>query len=233
MAKIGRSPRVRMPCKAAGIGNQTVASKAFGRIHSVELTEITKASTMTSSHNQRLHDHVIVKGFQIVKRFENTWTSNKQISVNVAVVTSKVHSSEITLTDGDPEWDVEFFRDWENYTRVKDFDQGTTSRSGLANYVMPINSDRWIVHKRWRKILEPANSPDDYKKTWIIKKWVPFNRQLIFDDDNDHPDTGRTFVIYWFDQPDRSETTDIATGAVTAATHSGFETVFFRDAKLC
>lgn len=231
--KIGVSPRIRMPCKAVGIGSQAYSVKAIGRIHSVELTDIQKSSTLTSSHTQRLHDHVVVKGFQICKWFENINAS--ELFVNVAVVTSKVHDDTVDLSDGAGEWNDEFFRDWETTIRTKNFLQNetptNTSRSGLAYYLLPINSDRWIVHKRWRKKLEGSGSPDQYKRVWLLKKWVKFNRQLVFDDDTDHPETGRTFVIYWFDFPSRGEA--VASGNVNVANHTQVITTFFRDAKLC
>lgn len=220
-----------MPCKTVGIGSQVYTNKGIGRIHSVELTEIPKASTLTTSHNTRLHDHVIIKGFQICKFFRNENYADP-LWVNVAVVTSKVHDDTSTLTDGNIEWNKEFFRDWENQNRTHDFQQDSvTSRSALAYYLMPINSDRWIVHKRWRKRLEGTGTPDDYKKSWMLKKWVPFNRQLVFDDDTDKPETGRTFLIYWFDIYNRGEAT--ASGTTITINQSQFVTTFFRDAKLC
>lgn len=228
--RIGYSPRKLMPCKCVHMGNQGSAAKAIGRIHSLELINIPRAGTLSASHKQRLHNHCIIKGFKIQKYFENIDTSNVQVTVNVAIVTTKVHEDTTGLNDGDAEWNDQFHRDTENDPRYKDFDQTTTSRNAIFVNTAPINPDRWIVHKRWRKTLEPANSPDAYKKTWRFNKYVPFNRQVVFDDIHDVPETGRTFLIYWFDYPSRGELT--SAGTANVVNHMQVVATYFRDAKI-
>lgn len=213
--------------------NTSLLSKAFGRVHSIEIFDIPRAGSLANTNNLRLTDRVMIKGIRLQKYFENPSTLHPLV-VHVAVVTSKGASpGETGWGDAGVNWQTGFFRQYGANIREAAFDN--TLLGSFEVNSNPINSDRFIIHKRWMKVLEPEPSavsgdtrPTPYHQ-WVLNKYIPINRVINFQDTQDHAHDSRTFVIFWFERKHRDPGTAVAG---SAANHSSRIITFFRDKGL-
>ena len=190
-ARIGYHPSKRAPVKARQVdASSYVITKLSANLHSAEITTIAKGST----YQTRERDWINLKGFRINKFFKNVTTSC--IVVNCAVLATKVHDDKVSIPDNGTELKEEFFRDETDPTRSTNWiEVGLTYQELAYNR---INPDRWSIVKRWRRTLAGTDETDCRKQEWKINKYVPINRQLHYDDNNDKPETGRMFLVWWF-----------------------------------
>lgn len=194
--------------------NTDFTNKALGRVHSVELFNIPKGSSFSTFNNQRSTDNVIIKGVRIMKYIQNP-SSSTELMVHIALVTARLASPTTTdFDDGGIGWEDEFFRSYGTPVRATDFDQTTPSTclSAWEINTNPINSDRFIVHKRWSRLLakNPNPTTSDFpqphgKHHWVFNKYIKIHRQLEFHHAEDNSHDNRTFLIYWMDNPQRNE----------------------------
>lgn len=233
---LGDHPRTKSHTKSYQENNTANLAKAFGRIHSVEVFDIPRAASLSSTNNLRLTDRVLIKGIRIQKYFQNASSIN-EVVVNVAVVTPKgAQPGENNWGDAGTNWNTGFFREYGEGIRETAFNQSaSTPLSAFQVNSLPINTDRFIIHKRWTKRLEPSPSAvsgetrHSKEWQWIINKYLPINRVINYQDTQDHPHDGRTFVIYWFDKIQRDQGTAVSG---TAVQHSSRIVTFFKDKAL-
>ena len=192
---IGKLQASRCPAKSRTVATSNGSTKAINVIHITECIVIAKATTLTNSYQVRESDHVNVKGFRMFKSIRNN--ANEPLWCHIAIMTSKVHDDDVAISDAArTEMTEEFWRDTVS-NRVTDLDFTAQSSAQFMNNT--INTDRWIILGRWKKLLA-ANITgfDNRKRHWHWKKYIKFNRQLTFDNTNDKPESGRTFLVYWF-----------------------------------
>lgn len=224
-AKIGKSPWAKRPCKCTQVGLSTITTKLTNTIHVVELDTLSKETSLPSEQ-QRYSDYVHLKGWRVHKFFENLDT--RPMMFNMAIITTKVHDSAAVLDDtatGKTNIGEDFFRDETNPNRVLTL---STGLSGFQWNQYGINTDRWIVLKRYQRLLSGTAETDVRKREWNFNKYVKFNRQLHYDNSEDKPEANRTFLVHWAALPQATSNT-LPAPAAASYNHCSNIKIFFRD----
>lgn len=238
MLRLGKSLRSKELTKTFEETNSNLVDKNFTRIHSIELFDIPRAGSLANTNNRRLHDSVIIKGIRLQKFFRNSSVVDPLV-INLALVTSRSAApGDSGWGDGGVNFNTGFFREYGANLREKAFNQVGGGLSAWEINGDPINPDRWIVHKRWTKVLEPSvaavelggDSRDQSKYEWVFNKYIAVNRVVHYQDTNDKAHDARTFVIYWFDTKQRDGST--ALPDVAAAKHASRIITFFKEKNL-
>lgn len=158
-------------------------------LYSLDITNVDQGTQI----NQRLRGIQNIRGFQLRINYRNAF--NVPAILHVAVLNPK--KSATVSTDG-------FFRD---YATSRDVNFSTGLSSVQMNH-LPISTDQYniLMHKRFRLIAaEPTTATQfDYNYGSNVKefrRYVRLNRQVRFNDDST-PDaeTGRCFLVTWFEQ---------------------------------
>lgn len=221
--KIGKSPLAKRPCKCREVGLATESGKANNELHIVELDLIAKESSLPSEQN-RYSDYVHIKGWRVHKWFRND--SAIPMMHHVAIITTKVHDSADVLNDtatGKTNMAEDFFRDETGSNRVVTPDIST---DGMVWNTSRINTDRWIVLKRYKRLLEGNATNDQRRRQWNFNKYIKFNRQLHYDNTDDKPEANRTFLVHWASAPQATSSTS---PTVVDYRHVSSIKCFFRD----
>lgn len=227
-ARIGKPPFAKRPCKCLVMANSLRANKSNYEVHVTRLDFIAKASG-AHTEQTRESDYVHIKGWRINKFFENV--NAFPTMHHVVLLTSKVHDSSAILDDtatGKTNVKEDLFRDETVASRVL---TPNSTTDGLIWNHSRINTDRWIVLKRYRKLLAGTEEPDRRKRQWHFNRYVKFNRQLHYDDSDDIPESNRSILIHFAVAPGANSITDPTS---VEASHSGYDHTseircFFRD----
>ena len=112
-----------------------------------------------------------------------------------------------------------------------------TARTSLELNRGAINVDKYAVLQRWSCVIGPNRFEDgvgDIEKSEApthkyIKKWIPFKRQMRFDETGAVPESGNWFLVYWADQLGNQAS---ATAAVASAYKIQYKILqYFKDPK--
>lgn len=221
-AKIGKSPYAKRPCKCRQVASAQESTKALGTIHIAELDTIAKETSLPSEQ-QRYSDYVHIKGWRVHKWFKNE--ASIPMMFHVAIITTKIHESSADLSDATGKANVleDLLRDETDTNRVVTPGIGT---NGMVWNHYRLNTDRWIVLKRYRRLLEANTTNDKRRNQWNLNRYVKFNRQLHFDNTEDKPESNRTILIHWAAAPNATSST-LPTSA--GYKHASDIKCFFRD----
>ena len=85
--------------------------------------------------------------------------------------------------------------------------------TALEFHCLPINSDKWNVHKHVRTSLGPFSSTAG-ENTKTIDFYLPINRQIRYLSSSTEPMGPQMFLVYWCDVQDTAATTTATTGLV-------------------
>ena len=223
--RIAYHPRARLPIKSDVIDDTTRVDKNDRTLHIFELTNLNRNAT-DYRHDERQSHMVNIRGWRIQKMFEtDSGTMTEPIMVHVAVVTSKVPSQNLStavLVN-------DFFRECSD-DRVQDFNGNSSGTGGMSNqklHLLKINTDLFHVLHRWKFTLDAQSTANDTRKTKkIFQKYVPFNRRIIYDQSTGNPNTGRTYLVFWY-----ANYSGAGTAPVKRIVHSQHICAFFNDAK--
>lgn len=183
-------PIKRLKCKKRITLDLDVVGRGTRELFAEKLTDISKGGTA----DQRAFDVINMRGFRMQMNLVNQY-STEPIKICLAIVHKKTQGSPTT---------AEFFRNYGD-DRSQDF---ATAKSSLRLTQTPINSDLYDVLYRWTFLLgerinytgtqaKPTNRPY-YKE---INKYIPFKRQLRFDNDaTNTPEDGEIYLCYWADR---------------------------------
>jgi hypothetical protein len=183
------------------------------------MIEINK-NTTDNSIDQRNRDLANIRGLHIT--FELLNETAAPLYFNWALVHPKAADLLVT-SDG-------FFRG-EGNNRGLDF---STSLSAMDFHLRAINSDKYVVLKHKRMMLNFSGSVGVNYQSGVGKNWAKFqsftkiNRQVRFDGETPLPINGQVFLVYWADQFMNVETSAALANAFRI---SRCITCFFRETR--
>lgn len=168
-------------------------------LYSRDLTAIPK--TEDNAINGRQRDIINVRGFKIDMNFRGALAQDQPNILHFAIIaplaTLANDSTPVGSEDVVP--DTNFFRG-NSENRAIDFGTGLSS---MQLHSLNINSDNYVVLKRWKKIVGEADNdnpkgPGQYKRSHT---YVKLNRQVRYDTANytENATQGRVFLVWWFD----------------------------------
>jgi len=174
--------------------------------------------------NQRQRDIVNFRGIKVCMSLvlnSGLNTGNgEHVYVNVAVISPKADN----LTGDDAVPTAEFFRGNAD-DRAQDFD--STQLSSLEFRCLPINTDKYNVHKHIRFMLGPYASTEG-KNTKTLEFYVKVNRQIRYEATNANPEGKAMYLCYWACFQDDAAGTGQATGQIN---HQLRLVRYFREPK--
>lgn len=144
--------------------------------------------------NRRQRQLINIRGFSVNQTFTNN--TNAPMIVNVAMIAPKNTNSSEVAVDG-------FFRDY-NESRDVNF---STTLSSLQISTLPISTDKFTV--LWRKRMTLGAKQTDAVGNFntrlpmnfcSIKKYLPFKRQIRYNDDAGSTAEQKVFLVWWADQ---------------------------------
>lgn len=153
--------------------------------------------------DDRLRDAVNFRGIKICMSLVNkTSTTNGQhLYFNYAIVSPKADGDKAIVTT------TEFFRG-AGTARGADF---TTTLNALEFRCLPINTDKWNVHKHRRLSLAPYSS-NEGRNTRTMEWYHKIGRQIRYDDAGAQTPIGKQlFLVYWCDYQDNNSGTVVQT----------------------
>lgn len=238
-AKYARRARIGMPIgygttKRALVFNEAASSYNTRTLYSYDLTYIDRTSTLEMDHRNR--DIINLRGFKIDYAMLINTVATRPVMVHYAVLCHIGTTSVPSSAQANPLSSTNFFRG-SGSSRAIDFSAATLS--SLQMNTLNINSDIYVVLKRWTHRLEytvsaATNISNNSKQTVKIgHKYIPVKRQVRYDDptDGDVATTGRCFLVWWADY-----TNGIAAGgtAVSGALSMDHHVVtYFREPSNC
>jgi len=173
--------------------------------------------------DERERSIINCRGIKLFHRFVNTQTY--EVTVNIAVITSKFSNIDPPFADG-------FFRGY-GPTRGQDFDP--TTMSGLNFHYGSINTDRYLVHWHKRFTLSAVNNlpaSNIYSHAKTLKKYVKIQRQIRYTDKLD-PGDGTTepintnlYLVWWCDRKSAGTGDEVALNAIQ---HTANSIMYFRE----
>lgn len=142
--------------------------------------------------NRRQRQLINIRGFLVNMSFKNNGAL--PIMINVAIVAPRNNNSDVFSGDG-------FFRD---YNESRDVNFSTTlSAMQLCN--LPISTDKYTILFR-KKLTVAANqgvptaiNTTSPVNTATLRKYLPFKRQIRFNDDTGKTSENKVFLIWWAD----------------------------------
>lgn len=224
-ASVGKRARLKF---ADRVGTSNAKKVAFNQDSTARDTRTLYATNLISiargqSLNERERDIINFRGVRICNNFYNNGTA--PLFLNVAVVSRKDADSTIP-----PDTD-DFFRSLDSDTRGQAFNN---SLSAIAFRCLPINTDKYLVHKHKRYTLQgDANgsgwlhSGPSYK---TMKWYIPFKRQIRYDSDKggSFSYNANLYLVWWCD----AMYAQVSSAPVTSALNHQFHYVsYFRDTR--
>lgn len=211
---VGGAPTM-VSSKREEVSSVSNVDKSSKTLYNTDLTVISRST----GEDDRVRGLINAKGIKIGFHVYNKL--NQVIFCNVAVLSPK-HNYDINLPT------AEFFKGT-GATRGMDF---AASQTGLEQYMLPVNTDRWAVTKHHRFELGPNTSGTDYwgntgKANYATKKlWIPINRQLRYQDTGSLSCTTPIRLYYWFSFADDDSA---APPTAAVANVSEYHTMIFTD----
>lgn len=190
------------------------------QLYVVNLIDIDRGQDL----NQRERDVINFRGVRLCNSWYNNF--NVPLFINCAVVSRKDADSTIPPETGD------FFRDLNGNSRGQDFDPAILT--SIAFRCLPINTDKYLVHKHKRYVLAGDVNTNFYqgnKPSYMNTKWyIPFKRQIRYDTvkGGDLSYNANLYFIWWCDQINATS----GTTAVIGACHHQYHFVsYWRETK--
>lgn len=225
IAKVGRSyvqrQTVKKLVKGIGEAKQYMADKkSTGAPGSQNLytsrtpyvTNLTAISKATGAHeiDKRLRHSINITGFSvdvIMRSIHSKW-----MLLNFAVVSPKNNNWT-------PPSFADFFRDYTTSTDVS----FSTALSGNEMHTLPINTDKWNVLAHKREQLGRNEYYTGVNTTLIRRWWMPLNRSITFNDDEDTAAECKVWFIFWCTDATgghgQAEEPDVILGSIRTVTY--------------
>lgn len=196
----------------------TLAAYNSRTFYNDNLVAIGKVGTLADEIDKRQRDLCKVSGVKICMTMENKGSlATDVLEVNVAVITARDTVISPAVTD--------FFRSSDTF-RATSF---STALSSTQLDCLPINTDKWIVHKRWKRRLLPSSTNSNGRNFGRIQHYLKIGKQFRFDGTVTAPTTPVPYLVWWYDKPN----TDGGAPVVTAQmdmTHRCV--VYFKESKV-
>ncbi|ASH99185.1 capsid protein [Giant panda circovirus 2] len=192
-------------CKTKQCSLTDITAKNSRTLYRTGVTDIPGGS----NPDERLRNHVNLRGFKVCLEFRNNVTT--PLYVNVAVLAPKNTSGNILS-------ETDFFRD-SGTTRAKDF---STALTAMEFHCLPVNTDDYVVlkHKRFRlgplpgATLYQNSVGNNYKNVdWYIK----LGRQVRYESSSSQATDGHVSVAYWCDAWGAAAGTAAASGSMSVS----------------
>lgn len=185
---LGKEPGISDSKRNTGVANDTrnLDTRTLYSYDGISLTSGTSGGAAS-----RLRNTIFVSGFKICAMIKNN--NPAPLCVNMAVVYSR-QSNIVSTSD--------FFRGLDDSSRGTNFSDALTANE---RHTLPINTDQYRVLYHKRFYLSSANDAaiyEDYtsKNFRIVKKWIPINRNIMFESLTDAVPKQRVFVVWWTDR---------------------------------
>lgn len=188
-------------------------------LYQTTLLNITKTIVAGDTLNRRMSDMVNFRGVKICMNFRVESAIGTTVAwLNVAVISPKSDvASSSTLTN------AEFFRHPTGDRR--DIDFGDASLNALDYRCCSINTDRYNVHRRFKKAIGPTTSTEGLKDNYM-EFYLPINRQIRYENASEWPEGKNMYLVWWYSCGDG--------GTPAAAVRSQYRiNKFFRDSRSC
>lgn len=235
MRKRKRNPIARNAVKKArlrqrigervGSGNCKRNETKFDGVLNTRSLESDNLFTITQGTQifQRLQDIVNLRGIRICTSFvlnTGTHTANgEKCFINMAVISPR----EDSLTGVDAVPTSDFFRGNDN-NRHQDF---SITLTALEFHCLPINTDKWNVHRHKRFAIGPYSSTEG-RSSKMVNMYIKVNRQIRFEDLPTERPIKPMYLCTWADYQDK------ASGAVSISGTINWQMVitrYFREPK--
>lgn len=179
------------PGKRTQVFEETAAFKSTRTLYSQKLISVDFGNNI----NQRQRHVINSTGIKVCTELKNL--SSSPMYVNMAVISAKAGvdpAADIDTTD--------FFRSSKSNDRSADFG---VANSSTELHCLPINTDKYVIHKQLRTSLVAAASGGDTvaltgKSYTNVDWWVAMKRQFRFDGTSSLPENGQLYLVYWFDE---------------------------------
>ena len=176
-------------------GNLTLSSKTLSG--SIRLLDLPKTTTNDESVlNERLRNMVNFRGCKICFHVDLNSVSGRggdKLFFNWAIISPKQQDANITSIDTS-----EFFRGQDG-ARFTSFIP--TTLTGLDCRCLPVNTDKYIVHRHKRMILGPWESTEG-KGERMFEQYVPVKRQVRYNSSGtgvelENPEARDMWMVFW------------------------------------
>lgn len=212
-AKAGRTKKAKMSRVGEPLGRATTKRNDIDVDDTLTTRELRSDPLLDlaggSNINNRLRDIVQFVGVKICMSFLLNSSANTPLGqhtfINVAVVSPK--DQQLAGNDAIP--NEKFFRG-NGSGRGQDFGTALTAMELRCN---PINTDRYVVHKHFKKTLKPFSSTEGSNAT-LFEFYVPVNRQIRYESSAADPDGANMYVVYWADFQDKPAGSPTITGNI-------------------
>lgn len=152
--------------------------------------------TDEAQRNGRLRNSVKFKGIKLCVRasLKNvTGRDGDKLFFNWAIVSPKQLDPLTTTLP-----DEEFFRSQGGAARSETF---STNLSGLDLRCLPINTDKYIIHRHKRMIVGPYESTEG-KAEKYFEEWLPVRRKVVYNTtgtstEQTYPEGKDMWMVYW------------------------------------
>jgi len=169
------------------------ATKNLNRVQ--RLLVLTKGSDI-DNRSTRLRQSVDFRGIKICFRIQINNVAGlggQKFAFNWAIVSPKQLDANITALPTE-----EFFRGSGETSRAQDF-AGTLT--GLDLHCLPINRDKYVIHRHKRMVLGPYESTEG-KSERYFETYVPVKRKVVYNQNTelgteDNPEGRDMWMIWW------------------------------------
>lgn len=176
-----------------GEGTEANTTKSLNRVQ--RLLKLPETTSLTD-RDSRLKNVVDFRGIKVCFRVNInniTGKSGSKFFFNWAIVSPKQLDASITSLPVE-----EFFRGQGTNGRSVDF---SATLSGMDLHCLPINTDKYIVHRHKRFIMGPYESTEG-KATKYFETYVPVKRQVVYNsvgtaEEQTFPEARDMWMIWW------------------------------------
>ena len=206
-------------------GSEVLTTKTLSG--NVRLLDLPKTTTNDESVlNERLRNVVNFRGCKICFHIDINSTTGRngdKLFFNWAIISPKQQDPDITTIDT-----AEFFRGQDG-ARFTSF-IGTTL-TGLDCRCLPINTDKYIVHRHKRVSMGPWESTEG-KGEKLFETYIPIKRQVRYNTTGsgaalDNPEARDMWMVYWIAY--QNETTAAPVASVATVRYRMIK--YFREPK--
>lgn len=216
MNRVGDRVGTSTAKKAATQVGTIISTKQLYQLQLLNLTKMNPAGD-TAITTQRRLDVVNFRGIKFCIHFRNLLSSTP-LHVHVAVVSPKAADGSLATLPLD-----EFFRsNGETNDRSVTF---STALSGMDMRCLPINTDKYLVHKHKRMIVAP-NTSTEGRASRYMEWYMKVHRQIRYKNDTDDPEGKNMYLLVWCTN---AEETGGAAGIGTALKYDVRLVKYFRN----